>query len=136
MLACNHKFFRIGEVSWNYGTSINISSKSQEKKAPHGNILEFFLLNSLKTKLWMENLTQRCTWLGPFLSKIKSLFFNFEKSRGKAPLSPQVVHLWVWLNIHHCPWICLNILGNAWINCSDYARDLNMPDHLTFSTGF
>ena len=30
----------------------------------------------------------------------------------------------------------LNILENAWINCSDYARPLNMHDYLTCLTGF
>ena len=34
LYACNQKFFRAGEVSWNQGTSINISSKTKEKR-PH-----------------------------------------------------------------------------------------------------
>ena len=47
-----------------------------------------------------------------------------------------VPRLWVRLNIHQYAWICLNILENVWINCSDYARALNMHNHLTLLTGF
>ena len=32
--------------------------------------------------------------------------------------------------MHQYPWICLNILENGWMNCSDYARALNMHVHL------
>ena len=32
-------------------------------------------------------------------------------------------YAWTWLNIADCPWIYLQ---NAWINCSDYARVLNI----------
>ena len=49
MQARNQKFFKAEEVSWNYGTSINISSKAHENKAPHGKILEFFHLDTTKT---------------------------------------------------------------------------------------
>ena len=58
-----------------------------------------------------------------FLSRIRKLF-------------SLVVRLWVWLNMHQYTWICLNILGNGWINCSDYARALNLYVHLTCSAGF
>ena len=68
-----------------------------------------------------------------FLSKIKKLFLICIKDRGGWP-SPLVVHLQVWLNMLQYPWKCLN--KHAWINCFDYARALNMHDHLTFSTGF
>ena len=36
--------------------------------------------------------------------------------------------------MHQYPWICLNILENAWKSCSDYVRALDMSDHLTCST--
>ena len=49
----------IGEGVWNWDTLISISSKAQEKETPHENILKFFLLDTLKTLFWMENLTQR-----------------------------------------------------------------------------
>ena len=38
----NQKFFRAGVLLWNLGTLKNISSETQEKKAPQGKILEFF----------------------------------------------------------------------------------------------
>ena len=38
--------------------------------------------------------------------------------------------------MHQYPWLFLNILQNAWINCSEYARALNMHDHLICLTGF
>ena len=47
--ARNQKFFRTGEVSRNLDTSINISSKTQEKEAPQGKIWNFFVLDILKT---------------------------------------------------------------------------------------
>ena len=47
--ARNKKFFRAEVVLWNLGTLKNISSKTQEKKAPQGKILEFFSLDTFKT---------------------------------------------------------------------------------------
>ena len=38
----NQEFLRAGKVSWNEGTSINISSTAHKRKAPQGNMLEFF----------------------------------------------------------------------------------------------
>ena len=104
-------------------------SKTPEKEAPQGSILQFFLPDILKTTFWMENLTQRLTqsWL---FFKILGYFLRFSKRTGGAPLSPLsplVVCLWVWLNMCQYPWIYLNILENAWINCSDYTSLLNMP---------
>ena len=32
--------------------------------------------------------------------------------------------------MHQYPELSLNIFENAWINCSDYANELNVPDHL------
>ena len=46
---CNLEFFRAGEVFWNKGTSINISSTAHERKDPYGKIFEFLLLDTLKT---------------------------------------------------------------------------------------
>ena len=37
---------------------------------------------------------------------------------------------------HQHPWICQNIFENTWINCSDYIRALNMPDHLYVRQAF
>ena len=55
--ARNQNFFRAGEVSWDEGTFINILLKTPEKKAPQGQIWEFFLLDTLQTTL--ENVTQK-----------------------------------------------------------------------------
>ena len=33
--------------------------KNKKKKAPQGKISKFFLLDTLKTTFWIENLTQR-----------------------------------------------------------------------------
>ena len=94
-----------------------VKKKKTEKEALQGNILEFFLLDTLKTTFWMENLTQRWTQSGPFFQK-PGHFFQFFKRAGEASPLPVVACLWVWLNIYQYPWICLNILENAWINCS------------------
>lgn len=46
--ACNKEFFGAGEVFWNKGTLISISSATHEIKAPQGKMFEFFLLDNLK----------------------------------------------------------------------------------------
>ena len=51
---------------WNWGTSINISSITQEKEASQGNILKISLLDTLKT----------------FLSKIKTLLISKRAEKG------------------------------------------------------
>ena len=76
-----------------------------------------------------------------FLPKNRTLFSIFQKGRvdgggGGSPLSPLVSRVLVWLNMHQYPWISLNILENRWICCSDYARALNIHDHLTCFTVF
>ena len=43
----NHKLFRARNLSWNQGTSISISRKTQEKEDLHGKIWEIFLLDPL-----------------------------------------------------------------------------------------
>ena len=64
-------------------------------------------------------------------------FFDFQKwAREASPIPLLPEQLQVWLNTHQYPWISLNILENAWVNCSDYARTLNIPDHLICYTGF
>ena len=51
-------------------------SKTKEKNAPQGNILGFLLLDTLTTKFWMENLTQRWTWSGHFLYLLPYIFLK------------------------------------------------------------
>ena len=88
-----------------------------------------------KTTFRKENLTQRWHGQGLFFQN-QDTFFDFQKGQGRPPLSLLVTQLWMWLSTHQYPWICLNILANASINCSDYARAMNMCDHLTCSIGF
>ena len=45
----------------------------------------------------------------------------------------------IWLNVPQYSWTCwllLNMPENAWTNCCNYARALNMPDHLDIWQGF
>ena len=121
-------------VLWNKDTLINISLKTQEKKALHGNIVEFFLLHTPKTTFWMENLTQRWTKSGYFFPK-SMYFFYFHKRAVEITSSPLVARLRAWLNIHQYPWISPNILENAWMSVF-YVRVLNMPDYFTCLTVF
>ena len=62
--------------------------KNLSKKAPQRKILEFFLLDTIKTTFWMEILTQRWTLSGPFFPKIRALFMIFKKGRGGLSPSP------------------------------------------------
>ena len=76
------------EGLWNFGTLVNISSKTQENEAPERKILEIFLPDTLKTTFWMGNLTQRWTQSGLFFPKYRH-FFRFSKRAGKtSPLNP------------------------------------------------
>ena len=106
--------------------------KNKRKEAPRGNILEFFLQDTLEATFWMKNLIQRWTQSGPFFRKSGHIFW-FSNRAGK----PLVARLWLWLNMHQYPWISLNILENAWVNnCSDYARILKVQDHFACSADF
>ena len=49
-------------------------AKNKKKKAPHGKILDFFLLDTLKNIFWMENLTQIWTQSRPFFPKSGQFF--------------------------------------------------------------
>ena len=79
--ARNQKFFKAEEVLWNQGTSITISSKTHERKDLLGNLVEFFLQDTVKTTFRMKNLTQRWTQSGPFF-KFRALFGFSKKDRG------------------------------------------------------
>ena len=73
-----------------------------------------------------------------FSCKICEVFRNtFFEEHLQAFLFPLVARLWMWLiDMHQIPWISVNILENAPINCFDYVRVLNIPDHLTYLKGF
>ena len=58
---------------WNLGISINISKnmlKTQEKEAPQGNILEIFLLNTVKNYILNGKFNPKMGTIRAFLSKI------------------------------------------------------------------
>ena len=67
---------------------IKILPSATEKEAPQGNILEFFLLDILKTAFGIENLKPNMDTIRAFLSKIKALFPIVKKGRGGFPSPP------------------------------------------------
>ena len=76
-----------GEGFWNQDTSINILSKTLEQEAQHGNILEFFLLDS-HVKLHFEWEIQNIVTIRAFLSKIRGFFWIFKNGREASPCLP------------------------------------------------
>ena len=97
--------------------------KNTRKKGPTRKILDLFLLDTLKTIFF--NVKPK-DWHRTILSKIRSLFSVLKAAGLASPLCTLVTRLWVCLNVHQYPSICLNMLENAWINSSDYARILNI----------
>ena len=61
----------------------------QEKKASREKFLMFFLLDTLKTAFWIENLTQIWIQSGPLFSENQGTFSDFQKRAVKA--SPLLV---------------------------------------------
>ena len=61
------------------------TSKTQQKKAPQRNILNIFLLDTLKTIFSMENLTQTLKQSGLFFLRLGHLF-DFQKGHEKPLL--------------------------------------------------
>ena len=53
--------------------------KNTKKKAPQGNILKIYDLDTVKTTFRMKKLTQRWTQSGLFFPKISALFSIFKK---------------------------------------------------------
>ena len=86
--AYNQKFFRAREVSWNLGTSTNISSKTQDRSVGK-NFGIFFSQILLKLHFEQKNLTQRWIKSGPFFQN-QGTFFYFQKRAREAssPASP------------------------------------------------
>ena len=120
------------------GTSAKILSKAPEKKVPRGNIFEIGLPEALEITLWMENLTQRWTQSESFFQK-SGQFLQFLKRAGEA--SPQLPipssSSCTPVKMAEYASISLNrskYLENASINCTNYARVLNMHDK-TFEYG-
>ena len=80
----NQTFFRAGKLSWNLGNSINISSKTQDKKYLQEKRLEIFPLDTLKTPRWIQS--------GTFFQNQFTLF-NFHKRGGESSLFSLVARL-------------------------------------------
>ena len=78
----NQELFKAGEVLWNQGTSINISSKTHERKVLLGKILEYFLQDTVKISFPMKNLTQIWIQSRPFFPH-QGTFFDFLKRTGE-----------------------------------------------------
>ena len=95
LLGRNKEFCRAGKFFWNNGTSTNISSITHERKAPHGKISKFFLLDTLKTKSEVRNLTCKWSRLSHFFPKTRPLFSNFKK--GQGDLRPTLVVSFVYI---------------------------------------
>ena len=109
--AHNLIFFRVGENRTELRHFDKYFVKNTRKKTPQGNILEFFLLGTIKNMIWMENSTQRWMQSRP-LSKIRAFFRILKKGqRGLSYSTPFVACLWVWLNMHQYP---LNIPKHPW----------------------
>ena len=66
--------------------------KNAREKGPAGKILELFLLDTLKTTFWMEDLAKGWTQLGPFFSKSGHFFRFSKKGRGGLPPDPTALH--------------------------------------------
>ena len=90
--APNQEFFGAGEVSWNEGTSINVSCVTRKRKTPQGIILVFFLQDALKITFQMGILTHRRTQAGHifpksghFFARSGHFFSIFKKGQERPP---------------------------------------------------
>ena len=90
--ARNQEFFRAGEVSWNEGTSINVSCEAHKRKALQRKIFVFFLQDALKITFQLRILTHGYTQTGQIFPKSghffakSGLFFSiFKKRLGRPP---------------------------------------------------
>ena len=113
--------------------------KNTRKKGPAWKIWEFFLLDTLKTIFWTENLTQRWMQSGFFFPKWGH-FFRFSKRAGEAsplPFSCSSVsvaeYATISQNMPKYAWKCLNKLfwlcqgsESAW-SSDMFHRRLKMP---------
>ena len=105
--------------------------KERHHRETFWNIFSYILLKYILD----SKFNPKINTIRTFLSKIKTLF-QFQKGQGRPFLPCLVQSLWVLLNTHQYPWICLNIFENTWVNCSDFASALNMHDHLACLTDF
>ena len=83
----NQEFLRVEVVSWNNYILINISSTTHERKALEKNI-GLFTFDTLKTTFQMRNLTRRWVQSENAALKIRALFSNFKKGKGRLSTFP------------------------------------------------
>ena len=83
--ARNLKYFTAEEILWIQGTLIKFSSKTQKKRPHRQTIWKLFLLDTLQTTFWMEDLTQVWTQLGSFFPKSGHFSRFSKKGRGGSP---------------------------------------------------
>ena len=95
---------------------ISTSWKIQEKEAPQGNFLEFFLPDTVKPTLWTENFTRRWTQPGLFFPKSENCFQFSKRANETSPLLPSCVpvslanYASISLNMSKYSWKYLNKL--------------------------
>ena len=83
----NHKLFRARNLSWNQGTSISISRKTQEKEDLHGKIWEIFLLDTLiliVNYILNVKFNTKISSMRAFFSKIRINSLDFQNRAGEA----------------------------------------------------
>ena len=83
--ACNQKIFNAGEILWNWGTSINISSKTHTKKGSQGKIEQFFFLDTVKNYISNKKFNQKMDTIRPFFPKVRELSSIFKMGQGRPP---------------------------------------------------
>ena len=91
-----------------------------------------YMFEKLLKMLWVLNNQGFWIWHG-------CVFKRYAEFRMSYYGSTCLNNAYVYLNMSKCPsvclsmaeycWIFLNIPENPWINCSDYARVLNMPQY-------
>ena len=86
----NKKSFWAGEVLWNQSTSINLSSKTQEKKVPQGKFWSFF--SQILSKLRFEwKIQPKDGHNQSLFFQNQGTFFDFQKRAGEASPPPTLV---------------------------------------------
>ena len=104
----NQKFSRGKSKFYGIGHYDKHFVQNTSKKALQGNILEFFLLDTLKITFWTENVTQRWIQSGPFFSEIRTFLKIFKKGHG-GPSPFLLFPSWTPVNMDEYALLSLNI---------------------------
>ena len=87
--ARNKKFFRVGRVSWNQGTSINIYQKPTKNKTPQEKIWSYFFQMILKLHFYSKDGHSQ----GIRFPKSRHFFEFSKKGKISLPATSLTVHL-------------------------------------------